>query len=237
MDFTKRDLRWCQGNMQYWPFLTMRGLQPCSRFQVFAALMMYFGAPAWMLMTIAATAKIVEGDTGSVNIALGIAMFFIMFAVSLVPKLMGLLDIALTPGGAARYGGRLRFALSGVAEALFSILMAPVVAFRVTLFMIGLAFGKSVMWSGQNRDAYRLTWSDATRGLWPQTLFGTVLALAIWAGAGAGVLVWGAPMLTGLVFAIPFAVLTASPRLGRLSSWVGLCAIPDEVDPPATLRA
>ena len=237
MDFTKRDLRWCQGNMQYWPLLRMRGLRPTSRFQIFAAIMMYFGAPAWMLMTLAAASKLVEGNAGDIDLAFGIAMFFIMFAVSLVPKLMGLLDIALTPGGAARYGGRVRFAISGFVEAVFSVVMAPVVAFRVSVFMVGLLFGRTVTWNGQNRDAYRLTWGDAARGLWQQTLFGLLLFTGVATMAGMGTLPWAAPMIFGLLLAIPFAVFTASASFGRWAERVGLCAIPDEVSPPETLYA
>ncbi|MFK7943292.1 MAG: glucans biosynthesis glucosyltransferase MdoH [Paracoccaceae bacterium] len=236
MDFTKRDLRWCQGNMQYWPLLGMRGLRPTSRFQIFAAIMMYFGAPAWMLMTIAAASKMVDANPSDIDLAFGIAMFFIMFAVSLVPKLLGLLDIALTKGGAARYGGRLRFALSGLAEMTFSIIMAPVVAFRVSVFMVGLLFGRTVTWNGQNRDAYKLGWGDAARGLWQQTLFGKVLFMMILMLAGPATLPWAMPMMTGLCLAIPFAVWSASPAFGRWAERVGLCAIPDEVDPPETLR-
>jgi membrane glycosyltransferase len=229
MDFTKRDLRWCQGNMQYLRLLGIRGLQPVSRFQIFAAIMMYFGAPAWMLMTLAAAGKMIEGDLADINVSFGIAMFFIMFAVSLVPKLMGILDTALTSGGAARYGGRLRFAAGAVVEALFSMLLAPVVAFRVTLFLIGLVFGRSVIWGGQNRDAYRLGWADAARGLWPQTLYGAVLLVWIWVCSGPATLLWAMPIITGLTLSIPFAVLTADPRIGRLSRRARLCAVPEEI--------
>jgi membrane glycosyltransferase len=207
-----------------------------SRFQIFTAIMMYMGAPAWMVMTATAAAKLLEGHAGEVNIAFGIAMFFIMFAVSLVPKLMGLLDIALTTGGAARYGGRVRFALGGLLEMIFSILMAPVVAFRVTLFLIGLVFGRSVIWSGQNRDAYRLSWADAARGLWPQTLFGIGLLVSIGLVKGMDTVAWAGPMIAGLILAIPFAVLTALPRFGRFAARMGLCATPDEVETPQILR-
>jgi len=234
MDFTKRDLRWCQGNMQYLKLLGLKGLRPTSRFQVIAAIMMYVGAPAWMLMTVAAASKAIIPD-GGINLAVGIAMFFIMFAVSLVPKLLGMLDIALTPGGAARYGGRLRFALGGVVETVFSILMAPVVALRVTIFLAGLTVGRKVGWSGQNRDSYRLSWGDAARGLWPQTLFGGAMFAVIAVFAGLSTTVWGAPMIAGLVLSIPFAVGTAAPALGRWTARVGLCAIPDEIKPPAVL--
>jgi membrane glycosyltransferase len=236
MDFTKRDLRWCQGNMQYWRLLGLRGLRPVSRFQMFAAIMMYMGAPSWLLMTSTAAVKLIEGDAGQVNLAFGMAMFFIMFGVSLIPKLMGMLDIALTTGGAARYGGRLRFAASGALETLFSILMAPVVAFRVTLFLIGLVFGKSVIWGGQNRDAYRLTWGDAARGLWPQSLFGLGLLVSIGFASGAQSVAWAGPMIAGLMLAVPYAVLTAHPRFDRWLTRRGLCTIPDEILVPETLR-
>ncbi|MEO1000758.1 MAG: glucans biosynthesis glucosyltransferase MdoH, partial [Pseudomonadota bacterium] len=230
----KRDLRWCQGNMQYWRILAWPGLRPMSRFQIFAAIMMYMGAPAWMLMTIAAAAKLLEGPEAGVNLAFAISMFFIMLAVSLVPKIAGWTDVLLTKGGPRRYGGTARFLASGITETFFSMMLAPAVALRVTLFLIGLLFGRSVTWSGQNRDAYVLSWGDAFRGLWPQTVFGAALGLAILSGA-PGAWPWAAPVLAGLIFSIPFAVLTASPALGRAMARAGLCAIPEERHPVETL--
>ena len=92
------------------------------------------------------------------------------------------------------------------------------------------------MWTGQNRDAYALGWWDAARGLWPQTVFGKALFMSILMLAGPMTLPWAAPMITGLCLAIPFAVFTASPAFGRWAQRVGLCAIPDEIAPPETLR-
>ena len=34
LEFIRRDLRWCQGNMQYFHFLTLPGLLPVSRCQI-----------------------------------------------------------------------------------------------------------------------------------------------------------------------------------------------------------
>ena len=116
-------------------------------------------------------------------------------------------------------------------------MLAPVVAFRVTLFMIGLAFGKSVTWSGQQRDAYRLTWATAIRGLWPQTLFGFGLVALILAGGAPQALPWAAPVILGLGLSIPFAVLTSHPALGRWTERVGLAAIPEERAEPEILTA
>ncbi|SFI29854.1 glucans biosynthesis glucosyltransferase MdoH [Albimonas pacifica] len=236
LDFTRRDLRWCQGNMQYLKLLALPGLKPMSRFQIFAAIMMYFGAPAWMLMTLAAAAKIVLGEANDVNLAFGLAMFLVMFAMSLVPKVAGWIDVALTPGAIRAYGGAPRFLAGALIETVFSILLAPAAALRVTIFLIGLALGRTVTWNGQERDVHALTLADAVRGLWPQTLFGAGLTALI-AASVPGALPWAAPVLAGLTLAIPFALLTASPAVGRALARAGLCAVPEETSRPDTLRA
>ena len=234
-DFIRRDLRWCNGNMQVARLQGLRGLTPLSRFHLFTAAAMYLGAPAWMLMAAAALAKVLSGDVG-VDAAIGTAMFFGMLMVSLAPKLVGLVDVALTPGGVGRFGGAGRLAVSALAELALSVLMAPVVAFQVTVFLVGLAFGRRVPWTAQNRDAYRVEWRDAARGLWPQTLFGLALLVVGWGLAGGAAVAWGAPMIAGLVLAVPYAVVTAGPALGRWAGRVGLCALPEEIAPPEALR-
>jgi membrane glycosyltransferase len=236
MDFTRRDLRWCQGNMQYWRFLAAPGLKPMSRFQVFSAIMMYLGAPAWMAMIAACLTKVWADDRTGIDGGFAIVMFFTMVMVSLVPKLMGMLDVALTTGGLKRYGGAVRFAICGVLETLFSILLAPVVAFRVSLFLIGLLFGRTVRWNGQNRDAYALSLGDAARGLWMQTAFGaTILSVALVATPAAAL--WTLPVSGALILAIPFALFTASPAVGRAMARVGLFATPEELAPTPELLA
>ena len=57
LEFTRRDLRWCQGNMQYCKLLDMPGLLPMSRFQLLWAILMFLGMPAWTLMIALAALK------------------------------------------------------------------------------------------------------------------------------------------------------------------------------------
>ncbi|MEL6316322.1 MAG: glycosyltransferase family 2 protein [Pseudomonadota bacterium] len=236
LDFMKREQRWCNGNMQYFALLGMRGIQPASRFQLFQAIMMYLGAPAWMLMTVLAAAKAVSDDLALYDGALAVSLFAIMVGMSLAPKAAGLLDSALEPGGVRRYGGPARFAGGAAAELLFSMLMAPAVALRLSIFLAGLPFGRKIGWNGQIRDAYGVDWSDAARGLWPQTVLGAAVIATLAVGAPT-VLYWAAPVLLGLTLAIPFAVATASPRFGRALSALGLGAIPEEVRPAPILQA
>ena len=55
VEFLRRDLRWCQGNMQYWYFLGLPGLKFVSRYQLVFALLMFLGSPAWIGMLVLGT--------------------------------------------------------------------------------------------------------------------------------------------------------------------------------------
>jgi membrane glycosyltransferase len=235
LDFTKRDLRWCQGNMQYWRLIGLPGLSPLSRFQIVMGIFMYLAAFAWTVMIALSALKVFDPAIGPGQVQLGIGLFFFSFFLSISPKLTGMLDVLVTRGGAARYGGHLRFLTSSITEIVFSMLLAPIAAVRLTIFMISLVFGRSVIWSGQQRDSQGMSWATAFNGLWPQTLFGLAI-LALFSWKAPVVLPWAAPLLAGLIFAVPFAVLTASPRVGRFFARHGLCAIPEELNCPRDLQ-
>ncbi|RIA55023.1 glucans biosynthesis glucosyltransferase MdoH [Dichotomicrobium thermohalophilum] len=235
LDFSKRDMRWCQGNMQYWRLLGLPRLTLTSRVQLFIAIMMYLSAAAWMAMVTLGAVKAASGKLEGLDPVIGIGLFVTVITMSLTPKMTGLADAALAPGGVARYGGALRFSLGALVEILFMMLLAPVIAFALTVFMAGLVFRRSVRWNGQARDAYRLTWRTAIKGLWPQTLFGAAL-IAVFAVFVPQILPWIAPMVVGLLLAVPLAVLSASPQLGAWFARWGGCAIPEEFEMPAELR-
>ena len=66
MEFLRRDLRWCQGNMQYWRFLVMPRLKPVSRYQLVLAILMFIGSPAWIgLLGLATIALVMRGPATS----------------------------------------------------------------------------------------------------------------------------------------------------------------------------
>ena len=237
LEFTRRDLRWCQGNMQYWRLLGMPGLKFMSRFQLLWAIMMFVGIPAWTLIIALVALKGVF-PKGAAEFPAGLALgvygaFLLMY---LAPKLAGFLDIALSQGELARYGGGWRFAAGCVTELLFSFLLGAVTTFRTALFMLGLLFGRTVGWSGQSRDAHALSWETALKGLWPQTLFG-VIVLALYWHISPALALWSLPLTAGFVLAVPYAVLTSSPWLGALLARAKLCGIPEEFSMPPEIRA
>jgi membrane glycosyltransferase len=237
LEFARRDVRWCQGNMQYLKLLDLPGLYPMSRFQLLWAILMFVGIPAWTLMIalspVAAwqAQSVPEFPTGAAK-----ALYLTYFIMYLMPKIAGLVDAMFGRGGVARYGGWLRFLVSAVLELTFSFLQGAVSTIRTSIFMLGLLFGKSAVWGGQVRDAQRLSWSEGARHLWPQTLFGVIVCGALGLIAPA-VLCWSLPLTAGYLLAIPFAVMTADPAFGRALKRLGICGIPEDFRPPPEIVA
>ncbi|WP_248310878.1 glucans biosynthesis glucosyltransferase MdoH [Bosea vaviloviae] len=236
LDFAKRDLRWCLGNLQYLKLLDIPGLRPMSRFQLVWAILMFLGLPAWTLMIALLPLKVVE-DRGLEGYPSGLAagLYLLFLAMYLSPKLAGFADILLSRDGAKRYGGTLRFIGSAAIEVVFAFLQGAVSSFRTTLFMLGLPFGRArIGWNGQARDAHALSLATAFAGLWPHLLFASYLFGALLL-LSPTVLLWSLPLTAGYLLAIPFAMATALPGLGEWFARRGLCGIPEDFDPPAEL--
>ncbi|HRD77411.1 MAG TPA: glucans biosynthesis glucosyltransferase MdoH, partial [Hyphomicrobiaceae bacterium] len=139
LDFAKRDVRWCQGNMQYVKLLDTPGLLPMSRFQLVWAILMFVGLPAWTLMIAALPLVALQAQAvPDFPTYLAKGLYITFFLMYLMPKIAGLLDAVLTKGGVARYGGALRFTASAAMELVFSFLQGAVSTIRTTIFMIGL---------------------------------------------------------------------------------------------------
>jgi len=119
-------------------------------------------------------------------------------------------------------------------ELIVSFVTGAATSFRTSLFMLGLPFGRTVGWGSQARDARGLSWAGAARLFWPHTVFGLAVLVPL-ATVAPVVALWSLPFTAGYLLAIPFAVITASPRLGaRMARW-RLCGVPEEFAPPAEL--
>jgi len=227
LEFIRRDLRWCQGNMQYFHFLALPGLLPVSRCQIALAIAMYLGAPAWLGFMVLG---LIRGP--HFHFELGVILFFLMLAMCLAPKLATLADVLARRSLRNAYGGTARIVIGAFLELVFSVLIAPVSAVAVTLFVLGLPFGRRVGWTSQQRDAEGVTLLGAARKLWPQTLFGIFLMAWFWKAAPNAVWYW-VPLFAGLAGSIPFAMVTAHPLIGRALAAAGICRIPEEARSPA----
>jgi membrane glycosyltransferase len=240
MEFSRRDLRWCHGNMQYWQLLTLPGLKPVSRFQLAFAIWMYLGSPAWMTMTAIGTVLLALSETSAaryvpVKAGAGTALFAIMMLMTFAPKIATVVDVLLEDVRRRSFGGFIPFVLNLVVEALFMLLLAPIVALSHTIFMIRLfLLRRGTTWNSQARESHAVPWRLAFAKLWPQTLAGcTILGVvALKSPNDFGFALMGA---SGLILAAPFAVATASPFMGRLFAQLGVAGIPEEHEHPEAL--
>ena len=235
--FIGRDIRWCQGNLQYLKLLGTPGLLAISRFQLVWAILMFIGIPAWTLMIGLLPFATYDALADATFPVVSAKAFYVVFLVMyLSPKIAGLIDAAMSPGEIKRFGGGLRFATSAAIEIVFSFLQGAVTTIRTSLFILGLPFGKSIVWSGQKRDGDGVSWSEASAALWPQLLFGVIVCGALLV-LSPTVLLWSLPLTAGYMLAIPFTVMTASPALGRFMRRHGIAGIPEDFAAPPELRA
>jgi membrane glycosyltransferase len=235
LEFMRRDLRWCQGNMQYWRLLRRPGLTPTSRFQLLWAVLMYLCPPAVTLIMMLVAARAIQGFGPAYPAGQAAALYLAFLLLHIAPKLAGFLDVALRPGGLRGYGGGPNFAAGCGVELVFSFLLGAATALQTSVFMVGLCLGRRVAWNGQIRDAHAVSWRTALRTLWPQTLFGAAL-LGVVVACAPALIGWSLPLTAGLVLAVPFAVGTADPAVGAWLAETGLCGVPEEFDPPPELR-
>lgn len=237
LDFAKREVRWCQGNLQYIRLLSLPGLLPLSRFQLVWAILMFLGVPALtLIIALLPVAALEARSIPDYPVTLAITLYLAFLVMHLTPKFSGFADAVLTKGGVASFGGPFRFAVSALIELVFSFMQGAVSTIRTSIFMIGLLFGRSVVWGGQSRDAYGISWSTAALNLLPQTLFGVLICSTL-ALVSVELLLWSLPLTAGYLLAMPFAVLTASPRVGAWLQRHRLCAIPEDLRPPPEIVA
>ena len=172
-DFIKRDLRWCQGNLQYLRLLKLPGLSGMAYFQLINAIMMYAGAPMNILMIVTGLTMLLVRHAPAAT-GLAFALYAISLGMGFTPRLLGVIDTLLA-GHARRYGGATRLIGGNVLDFFFSLFTGPVMLVAQAIFIGGLCFGRRIMWEAPIRVGRALSIREAIRGLWPQTLFGVVL--------------------------------------------------------------
>src|SRR5262245_40629786 len=170
MEFIRRDLRWCQGNMQYWHFLKMPSLKAVSRYQLAFAILMFLGSPAWMGLLVIGTLAAAFADTPAafMRVDASIAVFVSVLISWFAPKIATVIDVLLRPPLRHAFGGGFRFIAGVATEMLFFILLSPIMWFGHTVFLARLLLGRKIGWGAQARDDHGVPWSLGARQLWPQ---------------------------------------------------------------------
>jgi membrane glycosyltransferase len=238
LEFVRRDLRWCQGNMQYWRFLRLPGLKPVSRYQLVLAILMFIGSPAWIGLLVLGTIAAARADTPAsfVRADAGMALFVCVLLMWFSPKIASAIDILLIPKLRRGFGGAGLFIVNYVIETAYSILLCPILWFGHTIFLSGLLFGHEIGWIGQTREDHAVPFTLALHNLWPHTVLGCT-ALALLATTQPAAIPYALFLAGGPALAIPFAVMTAWPWLGSLCTRIGISRLPEETERPTALLA
>jgi membrane glycosyltransferase len=236
VEFIRRDLRWCEGNMQYWRFLVMPGLKLVSRCQLLLAILMFLGSPAWIGILVIGTLAAARSPHGFIDPVYGWALLAAVLTMWFAPKIATIVDVLLRPALRQAYGGSVRLIASVASETVFFILLSPIQWLAHTLLLVRLPFGFAVGWGAQARDDHTVPLARALLRFWPQTVVGaasiTWLAFKNPAAIPVASLIAG-----GLALAVPLAVVSAVPLVGRGMVRIGLGRLPEETQPPETLRA
>ncbi|MDI1285742.1 MAG: glucans biosynthesis glucosyltransferase MdoH [Reyranella sp.] len=232
LEFAHRNHRWCQGNLKNLRVMAAPGLAAIDRFHLGVVAQRFISWPAFVVFVLLSAICAATWPAGVLfpsSAALGV--YLVWLAMFAAPKLLGVAEAAFR--APRLYGGRLQLAAGGIVELVFMLLLTPAIMVGATIFMIGLAFGRALVWEAQSRDGYRLSWRTAATGLWPQTLCGLALAAGLLATNAAAV-GWFSPFLAGLILAIPFAVITSNAGWAKD---VGLCRLPEEMTVPPEIQA
>ena len=241
LEFIRRDLRWCHGNMQYLKLLREPGLKPVSRLQLVLAILMFTGSPAWLLFVSTATIGILLGnpDMATFDKEWGMILFTLIMFMVFAPKLATFADVLLRKDQRKRYGGVFGITTSAVTELIFSILLAPIMAVANTIFLVQLFSGRAKGWLAQERQAKSLPLVVTARHLWPQTLFGItgIYALSQMDFSTIGNIAVALPVFLGPLIAIPFGIITSSTTIGMLGNRLGLWRIPEENKPVEVIKS
>jgi membrane glycosyltransferase len=250
ISYAARDRRWCQGNMQHARLLMLPGLHVVNRLHLVLGVMAYLAAPLWMLMLLIST---VEGIWESVRphtyfptgpalhpiweISVqqqAIGLFLAVMGVLMMPKFLSLLIHIRNKAERESFGGGGKFALSVFLETIASTLLAPVLAFLQSYFVVGILMGKNIKWDAQDRGEAQTTYGEALAHHWPSTVLGIV-----WSGllltTAPRLFWWFSPVLAGFLLAIPISVWSSRVKLGQRALKARLFMTPEEVDPPPIL--
>ncbi len=249
VDFALRDRRWCQGNMQHLRVMMSSGLHWVSRFHMLHGAMGYLLSPVWFSLLIIWTllGRSEEANPiayfsaqnplyplwpqeSMVN-SLGLLLF--MYAMLLIPKVLGMITTALTPGAVKTFGGARQFLISFLTELLSSIAYAPLMMVQQTV-AVGRSFvGIQAKWEPQQRKGGRYSLRTLFQFHAVETATGLVLLLGMSLGI---VSLWLLPIMISLIMAVPLSAVSGL-RLRDVPLLSGLLVTPDEVAVPDIVAA
>ena len=246
LDFAARDRRWCQGNLQHLAVLPARGLHWVSRLHLLTGIGSYLTAPLWLIflalgILISLQAQFVRPEYFPKGFSLfpqwpaqdpilAAWVFLGTMGLLIVPKLLAYLLLLTQPENRRRFGGGLVVLAGILIETLLSGLIAPVMMIFQSTAVGEILLGRDAGWQVQRRDDGIVARGETIRSYALPTVFGIVMAITAYA-VSLPLLLWMAPVIVGLLLAIPIAMLSSRPADRRPR----LFGTPEQTAPPQVL--
>jgi len=242
VDYAIRDRRWVQGNIQHLGLLKVKGLKTANRLHFLFGAFAYISSLVLFCMLALGTADALIRATSvpdffvseyqlfpSWQVARQDMMMVTMWgtaALLFLPKLLGI-TLALIKRR-SEFGGAFSLLKSAILELVMAVLIAPLMMFYHSYFVISVFVGHSVKWEAQEREGRKVPWSVAFK----HTQIMSCLAV-IWGVTTfyytPSLFMWLLPVLIGMVLAAPIIRLSSSTHLGvSLRTW-GVFVIDQEV--------
>jgi membrane glycosyltransferase len=163
-----------------------------------------------------------------------VRLFAATMAVLLMPKVLGYFAMLLDPVERRGCGGAIRAFLSMLVETVLAALMAPVVMYVQSRGVAEVLSGRDSGWDAQQRDDGGISWISLVRGYGGLGVFGAFMGVLAWA-VSPSLAAWMAPVVIGMVLAVPVVALTSLRGPGAFLHRLGLLDIPEENIPPLVL--
>jgi membrane glycosyltransferase len=249
LDGAARDRRWAQGNIQHLAVIWSQGFTWSNRVHMAIGVMSYLASPLWFALIVvglgtAGHIATVQFDYFTDELSLFprwplfdsermIRLFVLAMLTLLTPKLLGVLR-AFIDGELLRTVNPLRVILGFVAETIVSALYAPIMMMMQVRQVSEILIGQDSGWSTQSRKHARTPWATLLRRHWLQTLSGIVVT-AVLVFVSLPLFIWMSPALVGLVCALPLSAASGSTVLAKVTRFLGLLTVPEEVNVPRVI--
>jgi membrane glycosyltransferase len=248
LDFAARDRRWCQGNLQHLAVLPARKLNWVSRLHLLTGIGAYLTAPLWLVflvlgILISLQAQFVRPEYFPKGFSLfptwpaqdpvlAAWVFLGTMGLLLLPKILAYMLLLTQTESRKQFGGGLRALISILIETILSGLIAPVMMIFQSTAVGEILLGRDAGWQVQRRDDGEVSRREIIRRYALPTFIGIAMAVSAYA-VSLPLLLWMAPVIAGLVLAIPIAMLSSRAAADLRGS--RLFNTPEQTAPPKVL--
>jgi membrane glycosyltransferase len=248
----ERDRRWCQGNIQHLRLMFMKGISFGYQLLFLIGNLFYFSSLLLLLLLLLMTVHAIADFFHTVvyfsperslfphwplqyrELSIHLLMVTAMFL--LVPKILSVLLISLSPHKMARFGGFMRLSTSVVLETIFSMLLAPLRMIFHAWYVVLNLLGPKLVWTPQSRRSRKISFIKAFRAYWPGMLGAFVWSVIAYE-VNKTLFWWVSAIVIPLLFAVPISVTFSNPSLGLFFRNHGLFLTPVETVPSKVLRS